>query len=318
MLGIILPVIIGVIWIIFLFLYLPKLDEAKDYKEIKRIKNKAKLISILFIFLIIIVAVFPTLIAIVPAGHVGVHDLFGQVEEYERPAGLHFKNPFANIVSMSIKTQEYTMSTTRGEGAKYSSDVIPALTKEGLTVNLDMTVLYRLVPSRAAEIYRTIGINYVDIIVRPQIRTVIREVIARYEAKHIYSADREKIALEIYSVLEPELFKRGVILERVLLRNVQLPVDLVKAIEAKLTAEQEIEKKRFEKEREKEEAFRKIIEAEGIANATSIIQKSLAEAPEYLTWVWLQKLENHNSVVYVMEGQMGLPIFKNIDNPLGE
>jgi len=315
--NIIAPSIFIILLIIFLFLYLPKLDGTKDDIKRKKIKNKAKTISIFFIVLIVLSFVFPTLIAIVPAGHVGVHDLFGQVEENERPAGLHFKNPFANIVPMSIKTQEYTMSQVVGEGAVYKSDIISALTKEGLTVDLDMTVLYRLTGYRAAEIYRTIGTDYVNVIVRPQIRTVIREVIAKYEAKQIYSKEREIIAEEIYVDLEPVLVERGIILERVLLRNVKLPADLTTAIEAKLTAEQEIEKKRFEKEREREEALRKVIEAEGIANATSIIQKSLSEAPEYLTWVWLQKLENHNSVVYVMEGEMGLPIFKNIDNPTG-
>jgi len=262
----------------------------------------------------IVFAIIALSAVVIPAGHVGVYNLFGVVEDTEWQPGLHFKNPLASVETMTIKTQEYTMTYTKGEGAKYSSDVISALTKEGLSVDLDMTILYKLNPSYASEVYKTIGKDYVDVIVRPQIRTVIREVVAKYEAKQLYSEDRQAVALEIASELEPELVSRGIILERVLLRHIQLPADLMQSIENKLTAEQKAEEYVFILQQEKREAERKIIEAEGIRNSTMIVQEGLSKSPEYLTYLWLQKLENHESVVYIMEGDMGLPIFKNIDS----
>jgi len=253
--------------------------------------------AVIIVFGIILVAISAVTI---PAGHVGLHDLFGQVSEQEMEPGLHFKNPLASVHKMSVKTQQDSMSGT---------DAITALTKEGLTVALDITVLYRLNPSQADVVYTTIGEEYVDVVVRPEIRTVIREMIANYEAKELYSEARQTIATEIAIDLEPELEKRNIILEKVLLRNIQLPSQLVDSIEQKLVAEQEAERMQFVLQKESQEANRKVIEAEGIKNSTLIVQEGLSRSPEYLTYLWLQKLENHESVVYVVEGSMGLPIF---------
>jgi len=275
-------------------------------------KNKSVLgLMILLVVLGIVVMFFMMSITIVPAGHVGVHDLFGDVSKDEFQPGLRFKNPFAHIEMMSVKTQEYTMTYTRGEGAKHGSDVISALTKEGLTVNLDMTVLYRMRPDMANEVYKTIGPDYVNVIVRPQIRTAIRDVIALYEAKQIYSEDRQKVALEIFDEMEPVLSERGIVLEKVLLRHVQLPDELTSAIEQKLTAEQNIEKKAFEVQEAKEEANRKREEAQGIADANTIISNSLTN--NYLRWYWINGLQEQESIYYVPVGNDGLPIMKIID-----
>ena len=247
--------------------------------------------------LVVILMITMMSIAIVPAGSIGVHDLFGEVEAGELQAGLHFKHPLANINMMSIKTQEYTMSYAKGEGAKHDSDVISALTKEGLSVDLDITILYKMTPNEGDVIYKTIGMDYVSVIVRPQIRTGIREVVAGYEAKQIYSQDRAEISIKIFDFLEADLADRGIILEDVLLRHVQLPKQLTQAIEDKLTAEQNIEKKQFDVEVEKQEANRKRVEAQGIADAQTIIDESLT--PEYLRWYWIENLDTHNSVIYV-------------------
>jgi len=254
--------------------------------------------------IIVVIMLLTSCVVAVPVGHVGVVDLFGNVDANERQPGLQLKNPFAGVAMMSVKTQEYTMSYVKGEGVKYESDVISSLTKEGLSVDLDITVLYRLDPSKAVDIYSTIGTDYKNVIVRPQIRTVIREVIAKYEAKQIYSADRTEISLKIFEYLEPELASRGLIIEKVLLRHVQLPTELTTAIEAKLTAEQNIEKKRFEVQIEEQEAARKRIEAQGIADAQTIIDESLTD--EYLKWYWIENLDTHNSVIYVPIDPQGM------------
>lgn len=266
--------------------------------------------SVLLTIIGIIVIVLATTIVIVEAGHVGVHDLFGDVSDNEIQPGLHFKHPLANVIQLSTRTQEYTMSFAPGEGAQYSADVISSLTKEGLTVDLDITVLYRLTPAKASDIYKTVGISYLDVIVRPQIRTAIRDVVAKYEAKQIYSEERQAVALEIYDEMETILADRGIILESVLLRHVQLPEELTTAIEAKLTAEQMIEKKAFEVDEAIQEADRKREEAKGISDANKIIADSLSDA--YLRWYWIGQLEKSN-VYYVPVGEDGLPIIKTIE-----
>jgi len=277
----------------------------------KYLKEKMMLAVSIFTAFLIIVGMMS--IVTIEAGHVGIHNLFGVVDDTEMQPGLHFKNPLASVTEMSVKTQEYTMTFTKGEGAKSGSDTIAALTKEGLSVSLDITILYKLSPSEASDIYQEIGVNYVDVIVRPQIRTVIREVVAKYEAKQLYSEDRQAVAIDITENLEPELINRGIILERVLLRHIQLPEQLTTSIETKLVAEQDAERMVFILQQEQKEAERKVIEAEGIKQSTEIVQSGLANSPEYLTYIWLQKLENHDSVVYLMEGDMGLPLFKNIE-----
>jgi len=261
----------------------------------------------IIVFIVFVVLACTT---VIPAGHVGVVDVLGNVEDTELQPGFHFKNPLAGIHKMSTQTQAYTMSFVPDEGEKQGNDVISALTKEGLTVDIDITVWYKLTPAYADEMYKTIGEDYVGVIVRPQVRTIIREVVAGYEAKQLYSEERQQVAIDISEALSPVLNDRGIILERVLLRHIQLPSQLTKAIEAKLTAEQNIEKRKFEVQVEEQEKQRKIIEAEGIASANEIIAESLST--EYLTWYWIENLDSHESVLYVPVGDGGVPLFKEL------
>ena len=249
-------------------------------------------------------------LVIVPAGHVGIYNLFGQVDDNELNPGLHLKLPWAGIHSMSVKTQEYTMTNIQGEGAKDNADSIIALSKEGLKVDLDITILYSLNPQKANEVYKTIGENYVNIIVRPQVSSVIPEITAKFEAKSIYSKSRTQVAMEIQNKLREQLEPKGIRIESVLLREVKLPEKISQAIELKLAAEQQIEQKEFEVEREKMEAERRVVEADGIARANEIISNSLTT--NYLNWYWIESLPNHQSVMYVPTGNNGMPMFKSI------
>lgn len=249
-------------------------------------------------------------IAIVPAGHVGVHDLFGDVKEREYEPGFYIIHPFASLKDMSIKTQEYTMSSVTGEGEVKGADSITTLTKEGLTVNVDLTLLYSIQPEQADVIYTTVGLDYKDVLIRPNLRSVIREVIANYEAKEIYSEKRSEIESEILTRFKDSLSNRGIIIENIMIRDIRLPQTISDAIEAKLTAEQEIEKRSFDVEKEKQEADRKRIEAQGIADANEIIATSLTS--EYLTWYWIEGLDSHESVIYVPISSDGVPLFKQV------
>ncbi len=282
------------------------LDSLKSPQKAKRVV----LSSILIIFLIWL---FFASIQIIDAGYTGVYSLFGKVRDKELSSGFHLVIPLAKVTRMSIRTEEYTMSIAQGEGKKYGADAITSLTKEGLSVDLDMTVLYRVEEDKASEIYKTVGMNE-DIdekIIRPTIRTAIRDVIAQYEAKDIYSEKREEAAAKIFEKLKNELEPRGIIVEQVLLRNVALPANLANAIQEKLQAEQEAEKYDFILEKEKKEKQRKIIEAEGQRDAQKIINESLTQ--NYLYYLYINDLKDRQGTIYVPTNPAtGMPLFRDI------
>ena len=203
-----------------------------------------------------------------------------------------------------------------GEGEIVADDSNRVVTSEGLYVDLDLTVLYRIDPTMASNLRQEVGIDgqYQSIIVRPTIRSIIRDVVSRYEASDIYGDSRSTVQDEIEQSLITELEDRGIIIEQFLLRKVVLPAQLVTSIELKKQAEQDALRMVYVIEKEELEKDRRIIEAGGIAQANAIINESLST--EYLTWYWIENLENHNSVVYVVPSDGGLPIFKNIDEPI--
>lgn len=247
----------------------------------------------------------------VEAGHTGVQNLFGRVYDEELSSGFHLKNPLVNVTPMSIRTQEYTMSKTRGEGARYSEDSITALTKEGLQVDLDMTILFHLKSSKASDVYRDLGANYVENVIRPAIRSTIREKIANYEAKSLYSEKREEARKQIFDSLQKMLEPRGVELEDVLLRNVKLPSGLAQSIEEKLQAEQESEKYDFLLQKEEKEAERKRIEARGQRDAQQIINQGLTN--QYLKYQYIKNLKEREGTIYVPTSpNNGVPMFRGL------
>src|SRR5574341_1413872 len=139
-------------------------------------------------------------LTVVPAGHVGVVDFFGTVSPNTLKAGINFVNPLANVVKFSVKTQEL-------------KETMEVPSKEGLTVKLEVSVLYHLNPEQAAEVYKTIGPNYAEIILEPQFRSVSRGVTAGYEAKALYTSERELLAGQIQEHLRKIVETRGIIVE---------------------------------------------------------------------------------------------------------
>ena len=212
-----------------------------NLKTNKNIKNKVLIV----IGIVLLLWLFFASIIIVDAGQTGVYSLFGRVKDQELRSGFHLVIPLAKVTKMSIRTEEYTMSIVSDEGKKQGSDAITALTKEGLSVDLDMTVLYRIDEEKASDLYKNVGLTYDEKIIRPSIRSVIREVIAQYEAKNIYSEKRQEATINIQTNLKSDLKSRGIIIEEVLLRNVVLPANLANSIQEKLQAEQESEKYNF-------------------------------------------------------------------------
>lgn len=270
--------------------------------------------SIIFIALAILgLWLFSASIVIVEAGQTGVYSLFGKVKDQELRSGFHLVIPLARVTKMSTRTEEYTMSIAQGEGRRYTADAITSLTKEGLSVDLDMTVLYRLEEEKVSDIYKTIG-QKEDIdekVIRPTIRTAIRDVIAQYEAKDIYSEERESASSKIAAKLINELKPRGIVIEQVLLRNVALPANLATAIQEKLQAEQEAEKYDFILAKEKKEKERKIIEAEGQRDAQKIINESLTM--NYLYYLYINDLKSRQGTIYVPTNPAtGMPLFRDL------
>ena len=259
-----------------------------------------------FAMLGFVIALFIALLqcfTIIPAGHTGVIDFLGYVSDNTLKPGVNIVNPMANVEKMSIKTQEL-------------KELMSVPSKEGLSVDLEISLLFKLDSEKANEIYKTVGPNYADIILVPQFRSVVRGVTARYEAKALYTASREKLAGEILDELEKLVGPRGIIVEQAPLRQIQLPERLTKSIEEKLQAEQESQRMEFILTRENQEADRKRIEAKGIADFQEIVSKGISE--QLLKWKGIEATEKlassqNTKVVIIGSPKDGLPIILGSD-----
>lgn len=266
-------------------------------------------IGVLFVILVVLIL---NSITIVGAGQTGVVSLFGKVRDQELRSGIHLVNPLANIDKISIRTEEYTMSKATAEGKKTGDDSITALTKEGLSVNLDVTAFYHLDEASASDLYREVGLTYEEKIIRPEIRSAIREMVAQYEAKDIYSDKRSEAAKNILVYLNNKVGIRGIVVEDLLIRDVTLPANLSQSIQEKLKAEQESQRYDFVLEKEKKEAERKTIEAAGQRDAQRIIDESLSD--KYLNYLYIKELKDRQGTIYVpMNSSTGMPMFKGIE-----
>ncbi len=277
----------------------------------KNIMNNLKGKIFLAIGFIILIIVAMNILIVIPAGQTGVRTLFGRVNDKEMSSGLHIINPLENVDRMSVRTEEYTMSVTQGEGQKVGADQITALTNEGLQVDLDITVFYHLEEKSASDVYKNLGLSYQEKIIRPEIRSAIREVVARYNAKDIYSEKRNEVADGIRMKLSETIDPRGIIVEQVLLRNVTLPASLSKSIQEKLQAEQESQRYEFILQKETKEADRKRVEAAGQRDSQAIINESLSA--KYLQYLYIKELKDRVGTIYVPTGADGLPIFKSVE-----
>jgi regulator of protease activity HflC (stomatin/prohibitin superfamily) len=264
------------------------------------------------LLVVILVIAFLSSITIIGAGETGVVSLFGKVRDQELHSGFHLVNPLARVDKMSIRTEEYTMAKAATEGKKLGDDSITALTREGLTVSMDVTTFYHLDENRASDLYREVGLTYEEKIIRSEIRSAIREMVAQYEAKDIYSEKRSEAAKNILIYLNNKVKDRGIVIEDLLLRDVTLPANISQAIQEKLKAEQESQRYDFVLDKEKKEAERKVIEAQGQRDAQRIIDESLSA--KYLDYLYINGLKDRQGTIYVpMNPSTGMPMFKGIE-----
>lgn len=251
--------------------------------------------------------IFTSLVRQVEAGSVGVQKLFGKVQPTVLGAGLHLVNPLVELVDFNIRTQNYTMSAVHDEGDKGGDDAIRVLTADGLEVVIDLTVLYRVVPEQAPAILRTIGTDYENSIVRPIARTRIRDNAVFYDAVALYSTRREEFQTRILKTIEADFRKRGLMLEQLLIRNIQLPESVKQTIESKINAEQESQKMQFVLTKEKQEADRKRVEAQGIADYQRIISAELTDKQLRYEQIKAQKelAESQNAKIIILGDSKG-------------
>ncbi len=251
------------------------------------------------------------IIAIQP-GEVGVKILFGQVQEGTLPSGLHVVNPLLDIERFDIRTQNYTMSSVHDEGDQQGDDAIRVLTADGLEVIIDLTVLYRVLPDRTPEILKKIGPQYKSVVVRPITRTKIRDNAVYYDAVSLYSTKRDEFQNRIFNDIS-KLFKtRGLDLEQLLVRNITLPNSVKQTIESKINAEQESQKMQFVLSKEKQEAERKRVEAQGIADYQKIVSSTLSPNQLQYEMIKAQKeLATSPNAKIVIMGNKELPLILN-------
>jgi len=215
---------------------------------------------------LIVIGALNTCVKQIDAGQIGVTSLFGKVSNEVITPGLNFVNPLVNVYNVDIKTLNYTMSGVHDEGDKEGDDAIRVLTSDGLEVTIDLTVLYRVVGAEAPRLIRETGLDYKDKIVRPLTRTKIRDNAVYFTAIDLYSTKRDQFQNRIFTSIEADFKKRGLILEQLLLRNITLPNNVKTSIEEKIKAEQDAQKMEFVLQKEKQEAERKRVEAQGIAD----------------------------------------------------
>jgi regulator of protease activity HflC (stomatin/prohibitin superfamily) len=226
---------------------------------------------------VILIGLLLSTVKIIEPGKVGVQTLFGKVQEGILESGLHVINPFVDVTTFSIQTENYTMTAKPSEGSVQGDDSISVLSSDGLEVTIDLSVLYKVNPIRAPFIYQNIGIDYEHKIVRPVTRTAIRDNAVNYVAVDLYSTKRGEFQFKINKTITDNFAKNGLLVEQVLVRNISLPATVRASIESKIQAEQDAQKMQFVLQKERQEADRKRVEAQGIADYQKILSTGLSD-----------------------------------------
>jgi regulator of protease activity HflC (stomatin/prohibitin superfamily) len=245
----------------------------------------------------------------IDAGQIGVKSMFGKVQDEVLTSGLNLINPLVDVNKIDIKTQNYTMSGVHDEGDKEGDDAIRVLTADGLEVVIDLTVLYRVMATEAPKLVKETGLDFKDKIVRPITRTKIRDNAVFYTAIDLYSTKRDQFQTRIFKTIEDNFKLRGLVLEQLLVRNITLPTSVKGSIEEKIKAEQDAQKMEFVLQKEKQEAERKRVEAQGIADYQRIMSSGLTDKQLQYEQIQMMKglVTSPNAKVIIM-GKGNTPV----------
>ena len=278
-------------------------------KQESLVSHYAGIIKIVGLVLILIGA-STSMFKVIDAGEVGVKTVFGKVDNGVLYSGLNVINPIAEVTTFDVKTQNYTMSGVRNEGAKEGDDALRVLSADGLEVIIDLSVLFKVKGDEAPNILKEIGTDYLDKIVRPVSRTAIRDNAVSYDAVALYSSKRDEFQSRIFATIEKSFAKRGLALEQLLVRNITLPASVKASIESKINAEQDAQKMTFVLQKERQEAERKRVEAQGIADYQKILSTGLSDRQLQYESILAQKeiAKSANTKVIIMGNSKGAPI----------
>lgn len=258
----------------------------KYYSNIGIIQSAGGAMILIFIIAIIAGGILWAASMIIPAGHVGVVDYFGRVQDEELGPGFYLINPLKHVEKINVQTQEQEYQQIRG-----------TLTREGLEVVLDSSIIWHIEPDKASDIYKTVRGSYAQTLIVPNFMGLLREEIKKFTAEDIYTGKSTEIEIAVESSLKQTLAPRGIIIERVLFRGLTLPPDVTNAIQAKIKEKQAVEQMRFTVEKQRLEAERLIIEANATAQSNFIKSKSLT--PELISWEFVQALKENKNFIYV-------------------
>ena len=260
-------------------------------------------------FFVIILGLFSSMFKQIDAGNVGVKSLYGSVQPDVLQSGLHLINPLLDVTNFDIQTQNYTMSAIHEEGAQEGDDAIRVLTSDGLEVTIDLTVLYKVVATSAPRLLSETGSDFKDKIVRPITRTKIRDNAVYYQAVDLFGNKRDEFQLRIYKSIESDFKSRGLMLEQLLVRNITLPNSVKASIESKINAEQDAKKMEFVLLKEKQEAERKRVEAQGISDYQRIINTGLtSQQLQYEQIKAMKELSLSTNAKVIIMGKGNTPV----------
>jgi len=285
---------------LFIIAILAALVAGFVYRNAKRRLNRQESNFALLGLVVAVIIALSQCWTVIPAGHAGVIDFFGNVSTFTLKPGVNFVNPIARVVKFDTRKQEL-------------KEVMSVPSKEGLSVELEISMIFRLSTEKVNDIYNNTGDyeEYLQKLVVPNFRSVVRGVTTKYEAKSLYTADREKLETEIEEKLKSVEEIQEVFVLSTPLRQIVLPAGLTASIEEKLKAEQDSQRMEFILTREKQEAERKRIEAKGIADFQDIVSRGISE--QLLKWKGIEATEKlasspNSKVVVIGSGKDGLPI----------
>jgi prohibitin 1 len=260
-----------------------------------------------FFFTLVVSSLTLTSCAVVQQGEVGVKRTLGKYSDKVYTSGLQVYNPLlSTIVKVPVQTNNLEVQLD-----------IPS--KEGLTIRSEVSILYNIESRKAPDVLRNIGVDYERTIILPVFRSAVADISAKFYAKDMHTGNRGDIERDIRTLMMETLKGKGIYIENVLLKSIQLPRSLSKAIEEKLEAEQQAMRMEFVLLATKKDAERRLIEAEGVSKSNAAISAGLTDKILQFKSIeaWLKLAESPNAKVIITQGN-GMPMMINPDIETGK